>query len=576
MFKKISVLFGDKSSLLYKMAIAKAVESFFLSIGFALIYFTIKNLLANTLSQELALSYLLGFFASIILAYLVNNLNKYRYQVKTYSIFALERIKIANHIRKLPMGFFNKSSAGALSNTLSESVHTIEPVMYVYSKILSLISYIIMFLMMSFFLDWRMAIAMFVGVPLAFYILFKDIDMTEKSLVDRQHMQGQVSEATVEFVSGIKEAKTFGKGMRSLKKYEQAASNFKEQNLKIEKLAIPKVVGYQLSVHVGFLPVMVLGAYLLIIKGELNLPIYLLFLLATLKLYISLQEVAGDIILIKNVSAGLTSINNIYENEPLMEASENKKITKYDIEFRNVSFAYEKEQVLKNINFHAQSNTITALMGPSGSGKTTVTNLIARFWDIKEGEIRIGGTNIKDFKTSELLAHISMVFQNVYLFNDTILNNIKMGDQKATEEEIIAASKEANCHDFIMKLPEKYETLVGEGGGRLSGGEKQRISIARAFLKNSPIVLLDEATANIDPENELIIQSSINKLVKNKTVIIIAHKVATIKSANQILVFDKGEIVQRGTHAELGKITGGIYNDYRLRRQRARGWKITN
>jgi ATP-binding cassette subfamily B protein len=297
--------------------------------------------------------------------------------------------------------------------------------------------------------------------------------------------------------------------------------------------------------------------------------------MATLRLYLPLQELAADTLIIKNGSAGLTKVNSVYKNKPLPETTKDRKIKHYDVTFSNVSFAYEDEQVLKNVSFHVPENTITALMGPSGSGKTTIINLIARFWDVKEGEIKIGGINIKDVKTEELMSNISIVFQDVYLFNDTILNNIKVGKQDATQEEVIAAAKKANCHEFIMKFADKYETVVGEGGSKLSGGEKQRISIARAFLKDAPIVLLDEATANVDPENELIIQNSINELVKNKTVIIIAHKLSTLKQADQILVLKQGEIVQRGTHDELIK-SAGIYSDYWRRRQKARGWKIAN
>ena len=575
MFKKLFALYGEQSPLLYKTAFLKILESMFLGSGFGFIYLTIRDLLAGTLSQQLALHYVLGFLFSLVIAYIINNIQKYRYHVKAYPIFAQERMKLGDHIKKLPMGFFNKKSAGELSNTLTESVQSVEPTTHIFGRIISMLSLAGIFLAVSALLDWRMTISMFLGLPMAFYVLFKDLDIAEAELLKRQDIQGRVSEATVEFVSGIKEVKAFGKSAGSLKKYQQAISDFREQNLKIEKKLIPKLITYQLAINIGFIPTVVLGAYLLIVRGELSLPLYLLFLLATLRLYLPLQEMAGDTIMIKQGSAGLSKVNNIYKNKPLPETAKERKIEHSDIEFKNVSFAYEEEQVLKNISFRIPENTITALIGHSGSGKTTVTNLIARFWDITEGEIKVGGINIKNVKVEELLSHISMVFQDVYLFSDTILNNIKMGKQEATEEEVIAAARKANCHGFIMEFPDKYETVVGEGGGKLSGGEKQRISIARAFLKDAPIILLDEATANIDPENELIVQTTINALVKDKTTIIIAHKLATIKAADQVLVFDKGEIIQRGTPAELSN-TGGIYNDYRMRRQKAKGWKIAN
>jgi ATP-binding cassette subfamily B protein len=575
MFKNLFKLYGAQSHLLYKTAILKIFESMFLGSSFGIIYLTIRDLLAGTLSQQLAIYYVIGFLFFILLAYTMDTIQKYTIELKCYLILAKERIKLADHIRKLPMGFFNKKSSGDLNNTITESIRSIEMMPLIFGKVMAVLSLAVMFFMTFIMIDWRMAIAMFIGMPMAFYLLFKDVDMLESELLKRQNLQGQVSESVVEFVSGIKEVKAFGKSKNSLKKYRQSIIDFKEQNLKLEKVAIPKLVSYQLAVNIGLVPVMVLGAYLIIVKGELGLPLYLLFLMATLRIYLPLQDIAGDILLIKQSSAGLSKVNSIYKNEPMLESTMDRKIERFDIEFINVSFVYEKTQVLKDINFHSKENTITALMGPSGSGKTTITNLIARFWDIEKGEIKIGGINIKDVTISELLSHISMVFQDVYLFNDTILNNIKMGKQDATMDEIIDAAKKANCHDFIMEFPDKYETIVGGGGGKISGGEKQRISIARAFLKDAPIILLDEATANIDPENESIIQTAIYELVKDKTVLIIAHKLSTIKQADQILVLKQGEIVQQGTHDELIK-TAGIYSDYWGRRQTAKGWKIAN
>ena len=574
MFKKLFDLYGEQRHLLYKATLLRILELAFFGSGLAFIYLTIRNLLAGTLSQQLALFYVAGFLLCLTTAYILNNICKSRYHAKTSFIMAKERIKLADHIKTLPMGFFNKESAGDLNNTLTESVRSLEGLPYLFDKIMALLALGI-FLPLFALLDWRMTIAMLLGLPLAFYVLLRGGDTAEGELLKRQNIQGRVSEAAVEFIGGIKEVKAFGKSATSLKKYQQAIADFKAQNLKLEKTFIPKLLTYQLAVNMGLILVVILGAYLLI-NGGLSLALYVLFLIVTLKLCVSLQELGGSMLAIKMANAGLTKVNNIYKNKPQPETVEERKIERYDIEFKNVSFAYEDELVLKNISFYVPENTTIALIGPSGSGKTTITNLIARFWDIGQGEIKIGGINIKDVKVEELLSHISMVFQDVYLFGDTILNNIKMAKQEATQEEVIAAAKKANCHEFIMQLPDKYETVVGEGGGKLSAGEKQRISLARAFLKDAPIILLDEATANVDPENELIIQSSINELVKNKTAIIIAHKLSTIKAAHQILVLEQGQIVQRGTHAELGKTAGGIYNDYMIGRQKASGWMITN
>ena len=250
------------------------------------------------------------------------------------------------------------------------------------------------------------------------------------------------------------------------------------------------------------------------------------------------------------------------------------KRNRSDIEFKNVEFAYEKNRsILKDVSFRLPQGSTTAIVGPSGSGKTTICNLIARFYDVSSGSISLGGHNLKDYTCDSLLSNISMVFQNVYLFNDTIRANICFGRDGVTEEEMIEAAKKARCHDFIMELPDGYDTVIGEGGGTLSGGQKQRISIARAILKNAPIIILDESTASIDPENEHLIQGAITELSKGKTVIIIAHRLATIESVDQILVVDNGSIIEKGTHAEL-VTRGGKYSEFVKIRQKAENWQI--
>ena len=274
--------------------------------------------------------------------------------------------------------------------------------------------------------------------------------------------------------------------------------------------------------------------------------------------------------MLDTVAEKLQSIDNA---EFIDKDGKNILINHFDIEFKDVSFGYDSREVLSHVSFTIPENTTTAIVGPSGSGKTTICNLLARFYDVKKGYITVGGQNVKDFTCDSLLKNISMVFQNVYLFHDTIRNNILFGAPNATEEEMIAAAKAARCHDFIMALPDGYDTLIGEGGATLSGGEKQRISIARAILKNAPIVILDEATASVDPENEHLIQQAISNLTHGKTIIVIAHRLATIENADQILVVDEGKITQRGTHKQLSA-QEGIYRRFINIREKAEGWSI--
>ena len=305
------------------------------------------------------------------------------------------------------------------------------------------------------------------------------------------------------------------------------------------------------------------------------MPIFVMLMLDMFSfvLFNHLEKVNSAIHVIEVINATLDKLDSIQKAEEIDKNGKDISLDAYDIEFQNVSFAYDKKTVLSDVSFTLPQGATTAIVGPSGSGKTTICNLIARFYDVNKGSIRIDGHNIKEMTCESILRNISMVFQKVYLFNDTIANNIKFGNPDATYEDIIAAAKKARCHEFIEAFPNGYETIVEEGGANLSGGEKQRISIARAILKNSPIIILDEATASIDPENEHMIQQAITELTKGKTVIVIAHRLATIENADQILVIDKGKVIQKGTHQELIK-QEGLYQRFISIREQAEGWSF--
>ena len=300
----------------------------------------------------------------------------------------------------------------------------------------------------------------------------------------------------------------------------------------------------------------------------------LIFAFFSLNIFASLEPISDGAHTLGVIDDAMDQLDVLKNDESYIDGDgKDIKLSNFDIEFKNVNFGYDTRQILKDVNFKISENTSTAIVGPSGSGKSTICNLIARFYDVNSGSISIGGHNLKEFTCDSLLSNISMVFQNVYLFNDTIRNNICFGNPNATEEDMIAVAKKACCHDFISKLPNGYDTVIGEGGGTLSGGEKQRISIARAMLKNAPIIILDEATASIDPENEHLIQSAISELTKGKTVITIAHRLATIENADCILVVDDGRIVQQGNHEELIK-QEGKYRDFINVRKRVEKWNI--
>jgi ATP-binding cassette subfamily B protein len=277
--------------------------------------------------------------------------------------------------------------------------------------------------------------------------------------------------------------------------------------------------------------------------------------------------------LLRTIDVSIDRVGEIHKTPVMDETGSAVTPQRFDIEFKNVGFSYDRKKIIDNVSFKIPQGTTTAVVGPSGGGKTTLCNLMARFWDVDDGAVTLGGKNVKDYTLDSLLSNISMVFQNVYLFNDTIANNIKFGKPDATMDEVVEAAKKACCHEFIAALPDGYDTVIGEGGATVSGGEKQRISIARAMLKDAPIIILDEATANVDPENESKLQAAIAELTRNKTIVMIAHRLKTVRSADQILVVDDGKIVQRGTHDELVK-TPGIYADFIGVRRKAIGWKL--
>lgn len=378
----------------------------------------------------------------------------------------------------------------------------------------------------------------------------------------------------LEYVEGIQALKAFNVAGEKFEKLKNAFDNQRESAVHIEtKSAAPIATVGKMVLNLGIAITMILGG-VLTIKLELSPFYYIAFLVMALNIYEPVSILFFFIADFARTNRANERITEIYEEKTLDEHLEGNVHPKDNtITFSNVTFGYGETAVLKNISLKFPEKTITALVGPSGSGKSTVTKLIGRFWDVDSGEITLGGVSVKDMPTEELLGKISVVFQDVYLFHDTIEQNIKMGKEDATREEVIEAAKKASCHEFIMSLPDGYDTMVGEGGSTLSGGEKQRISIARALLKDAPIVLLDEATASLDPENEVLIQSAISELVFDKTVIIVAHRLQSIMNADQIVVLDDGNVRETGTHTELLE-KDGMYAHLWQEQSRAGNWSI--
>ncbi|SFE25150.1 ATP-binding cassette, subfamily B [Paenibacillus algorifonticola] len=490
-----------------------------------------------------------------------------------YSLSATGRLKLAEHIRHLSLGFFGKRDPGDLTNLILSDYGQVEhTISHNVPQLISAVVLPIMALTGLIWLDFRMALVMFIAVPLGVLLLW--LTDTIQARLSENHVQAKNEAASrlQEYLTGIREIKAHNMSGKRFERLRLSFDRLKQASIRLEAIMGPMIMGAMLLTRSGMTLMIWTGSYLLV-GGSLSLPVFLLFLLVGTKIFEPLTIVLMNYGEMRYSAYSAQRIMDV-QQEQTMEGSADVTAAHPSIIFDQVTFGYEAQTpVLSGVSFTIKPKTITALVGASGSGKSTVTRLIARFWDIQAGTIYIGDQSIRTIAPEKLLQHISIVFQDVYLFQDTIGNNIRIGKMDATQAEIEAAAKRACCHDFISGLPQGYNTPVGEGGSTLSGGEKQRISIARALLKNASIILLDEATASLDPENEAAVQQAINALVADKTVILIAHRLKTIQNADNIIVLDQGRLVEEGTHDKL--LNGqGIYSRLWHLQQQAEGWQV--
>lgn len=491
-----------------------------------------------------------------------------------YEIFARERLKLGDRLKRLPMGYFSDGNIGKITAVVtSDLVFIEEHSMSVLSKVVSCYLGIVVSVILLFTFDYRIGfISLF-----TFILASLALKQVEKVIVvraaDRQESQSRLISAVLEYVKGISVIKSFNMTAERTERIYQEFKNHRDVNINFEEEFIPPSINFDRALALGTTLTVFASAYFYFNK-TMELSMLLVMIIFAFQIYLPFKTINVLSVMINIMKNALDRFDSICNIENVDKDGKDIVLNKFDIEFNNVSFAYEQEQIIHNVSFVVPENSMTALVGKSGSGKTTIANLIARFWDVQGGAIKIGGVDSKEMTFDSLLKNISMVFQDVYLFNDTILNNLRLAKPEATLSEIMEVCKKACCHDFIMELPNGYDTIVGEGGSSLSGGEKQRISIARAILKDAPIILLDEATASLDPDNEKQIQAAISELVRNKTLVVIAHRLSTIKEADQILVLDKGRIVQQGVHERLIEVDGQ-YKDFWQRRMQAGSWKIS-
>lgn len=483
-----------------------------------------------------------------------------------------KRLYFGSLFKKLYLGFFSKNSVGNINSTLTTSISTVEQVapiilIHVIGGILSAISIVLGFA----YYEWQVAVVIFAGILTYLFVVNYQMKISRSEAPKRQLAQTKLTESAIEFIQGISVIKAFGMGEKD-ERVKKDIDGSCVNNINLSEKSIPSSIGAGLTIQL-FEIMIISYAFFMWNSGEISPQKAINLLIMSFVIFQSVSQAGSILSMIGLLDSSLKDISSMENAEEIKVLSPIQNIKSNEIEFKNVSFSYGKGEVLKGISVALKLNTLTAIIGPSGSGKTTFCKLIPRFYDVSEGEILIGGAKITNISTEELMKNISMVFQNVYLFEDTIMNNIRLAKPNASDEDIISAAKKARCHDFIKSLQKGYETKIGEAGSTLSGGEKQRIAIARAILKDAPIVILDEFTSALDVENERHILQAIDNLVQNKTVIMIAHRLETVRKADNIIVLDKGEIAQEGTHNEL--ITqDGIYKSFISIRERANKWSF--
>jgi len=554
-------------------AVCSFIKAFLGKAPIVIAFLMISGFLEHTVTGKTCVTVGIALVLCLALECLFQHLADRLQSGAGFEMLADLRKKLGAHLRRMPMGFFTEGNIGRISSVLSTDMVFIEEnLMTVLADLMSYLFSAALFVIFMFVFDWRLGLA-----SLAVTALFYGIGeaMKKNALMhsaERQAAAQQVTDAVIDFTEGIGIIKTYNLlGEKSKELSESFADNC-EKNLRFERDYAPWSLAINLTYGLGSAAMLGLS-WLLYQDGTLSLAYFIGMLLFVFELFSPLKAFYSQVARLTVMNACLDRIESVFAENELDNRGTASVPTEGvpEIEFRNVHFGYNEREVLKDVSFTVPRDSMTALVGPSGSGKSTIANLLPRFWDVQTGSISLRGTDIRTVPLAELLDNISMVFQRVYLFQDTVYNNIAIGRMNAAREEVEEAARKARCYDFIMALPDGFDTVIGEGGASLSGGEQQRISIARCILKDAPIVILDEATASVDADNESHIQAAISELVKGKTLLVIAHRLNTVQNADQILVIEDGRIAERGTHKEL-MASEGLYHSMVTRRSGIRGF----
>ncbi len=575
MFKDIRRLIGDSDYAVFmksiKILLLDAICHAFI---YSMIFFILLDLVNKNVMLKKLFFYTIAMILMISVRYFILNKGYYLAQAGGARIIANLRIKMGDYIKKLNMGYFSKNNVGELTNILSNDLNDFE--MLITHQTADLVKNFILMIylaicLISFdsYLGTIQAGTLIVIFPVSYFCSKNVKKVGQRAKLVRSKMLSRI----MEYTRGIEVFKSYNMTGERFKKLEEALNGVKRESINVELSGIPYIIPMNVLSMVVFPIILYMGVQRYF-NGMMTLQKLTMFIIISLAFTNVELAFSSLFVISRYFTISIDKLLSVLDTPEIPYEEGEYRFENYDIAFENVSFSYvEGKQVLRDINFRAESGKMTALVGKSGSGKSTVMNLIARFFDVNKGCITLGGYDIRKIYPDDLLKNMSIVFQDVYLIQDTIYENIKIGNPEATEEQILNAAKAAHCHEFVEKLENGYQTMVHEGGTTLSGGEKQRISIARAFLKNAPIILLDEATASLDVDNEYMVQESIRNLIEGKTVLVIAHRLNTIMDADRILVFDEGKIIEDGSHKELIAMDGQYAGMFRTMSE-AKEWTI--
>ena len=508
---------------------------------------------------------------SLVLIFLAAKNDYRKTYIASYKESNATRVRIAERLRRLPMNFFNTKDLSEITPHMMADCSSMESMLSstIPPLVANVITVTLTCILLAFF-DWRLALCMFCTLPIAFLIIWLSRNYQKKLFARQVDAKLAASGQVQEYLEGMKIIKSCGLSGSRFSELDKSLRIMKKISVKVE-MAIGVFMSSASMVLQAGIGITIFVGTVLLVNGSIELLPLFMFMLMVTRIYGPILAIFSQLSTLLNLHVVTKRMRTLFTIRT-MEGDE-KTIPNYDIELEHVTFCYHTEDVIKDVSCRLSQGTVTALVGPSGSGKSTLSKLIARFWDIQSGIIRVGGKDVRTIEPESLMQYMSFVFQDVTLFNDTIINNIRLGNPNATDEQVIAAAKAAYCDEFVQDMSEGYQTVLGENGSTLSGGERQRISIARALLKDAPIILLDEATASLDPENEVLVQKAIAKLVEGKTVIMIAHRLRTVVDADQILVLENGRLVENGTHKELMDKKGLYQKLYRIQ-QESLGWTV--